>query len=195
MDCAKIGRLIAQLRREKGLTQPELADGLGISTKTVSKWECGLGCPDLSLWNDLAIILGIDARDLMEGEIRKKQPDPGNLSRVRFYVCPDCGNILFSTSGASLTCCGRRLEPLKISEIPCPEIHVQQIDLDYYITFDHPMAKGHYLSFAAYVRHDTVFLRRLYPEQASELRLPWMRGGALYLYCTEHGLHKWNGRI
>ena len=42
MDCAKIGRLIAQLRREKGLTQQELADGLGISNKTVSKWECGV---------------------------------------------------------------------------------------------------------------------------------------------------------
>lgn len=42
MDCAKIGRLIAGLRREKGLTQQNLADALGVSNKTISKWECGV---------------------------------------------------------------------------------------------------------------------------------------------------------
>lgn len=42
MDCAKVGQLILQLRREKGLTQRQLADTLGISNKTVSKWECGV---------------------------------------------------------------------------------------------------------------------------------------------------------
>lgn len=41
MDCAKVGQLILQLRREKGLTQRQLADTLSISNKTVSKWECG----------------------------------------------------------------------------------------------------------------------------------------------------------
>ncbi|SCJ57575.1 transcriptional regulator%2C y4mF family [uncultured Clostridium sp.] len=42
MDCAKIGRLIAHLRKEKGLTQQDIADALGITNKTVSKWECGV---------------------------------------------------------------------------------------------------------------------------------------------------------
>ena len=60
MDCAKIGRLIAQLRKEKGLTQQNIAHALNISNKTVSKWECGLGCPDVSLWADLSAILGAD---------------------------------------------------------------------------------------------------------------------------------------
>lgn len=50
MDCVKIGNLIAKLRKEKKLTQRNIADALGIQNKTVSKWECGLGCPDLSLW-------------------------------------------------------------------------------------------------------------------------------------------------
>ena len=52
---------------------------------------------------------------LMEGEISLNQPDSGNLARTRFYVCPACGNILFSTGGASVFCCGRKLEPLS----PC----------------------------------------------------------------------------
>lgn len=195
MDCSKIGRLIAGLRKEKGLTQQELADALGISNKTVSKWECGLGCPDLTLWNDLAVVLGVDTRDLMEGEIKKKLPDPGNLGRLRFYVCPDCGNILFSTSGAAISCCGRRLEPLKATADTCPTVTPEQIDLDWYITVDHPMEKSHYLSFAAYVKSDTVILKRLYPEQEAAFRLPWMRGGSLYLYCVRDGLHKWSGRL
>lgn len=41
MDCAKTGKLILQLRKEKGMTQRQLADKLCISNKTVSKWECG----------------------------------------------------------------------------------------------------------------------------------------------------------
>ncbi|HCR83676.1 MAG TPA: XRE family transcriptional regulator, partial [Lachnospiraceae bacterium] len=54
MDCVKIGKLIAKLRKEKNLTQRNIADALGIQNKTVSKWECGLGCPDLSLWPELS---------------------------------------------------------------------------------------------------------------------------------------------
>ena len=46
MDCMKVGKLILQLRTEKGLTQKQVADQLNISNKTISKWECGLGCPD-----------------------------------------------------------------------------------------------------------------------------------------------------
>lgn len=42
MDCAKVGQLIMQLRKEKGLTQRQLAEQLNISNKTVSKWECGV---------------------------------------------------------------------------------------------------------------------------------------------------------
>ena len=50
MDCTKVGKLIAHLRKEKGMTQKNLADAIGVLNKTVSKWECGLGCPDLSYW-------------------------------------------------------------------------------------------------------------------------------------------------
>lgn len=189
MDCTKIGRLIAGLRREKGLTQQNLADALGVSNKTISKWECGLGCPDLSLWSDLSVILGVGMEDLMEGDIRKNRPDTGNIRRMRFYVCPDCGNILFSTSNASLCCCGRRLEPLTPTAENAPAVQVREIDLSTYITFDHPMEKSHALTFAAWVRYDTVYLRRLYPEQESAVSFPLLRGGTLYLYCPRHGLH------
>lgn len=60
LDCAKVGKLILQLRKEKGLTQKNVAEALNISNKTISKWETGMGCPDASLWSELSGILGAD---------------------------------------------------------------------------------------------------------------------------------------
>ena len=54
MDCEKIGKLIRSLRRERGLTQLGLAEQMHISDKAVSKWERGLGCPDVSLLPELS---------------------------------------------------------------------------------------------------------------------------------------------
>ena len=68
MDTEKIGALIAKLRKEKGLTQKELANQLHITDRAVSKWERGLGCPDISLLDDLAKILGVSISSLLNGE-------------------------------------------------------------------------------------------------------------------------------
>lgn len=189
MDCVKIGKLIAALRKEKKLTQKNIADALGIQNKTVSKWECGLGCPDLSYWPELSAILGVNIAQMMEGEIVANEPDNGNIEKVCFYVCSSCGNILFSTGGASVFCCGRKLEALVAKKsLEVPDLSIEEMDLDYYIQFDHPMTKEHYISFAAYVKSDMVFFYRFYPEQSSSLRFPAIAGGILYLYCIKDGL-------
>lgn len=189
MDCVKIGKLIAKLRKEKNLTQKNIADALGIQNKTVSKWECGLGCPDLALWSELSAILGVDMAQMMEGEITLNKPDIGNINKVRFYVCPSCGNILVSTGSASIFCCGRKLELILPTDTLTPSsIKVQEMDTDYFVTVDHPMTKAHYLSFAAYVKSDKIFLNRLYPEQSPSCRFPRISGGKLYIYCIKHGL-------
>ena len=49
MDCSKVGNLIYTLRTEKGMTQKALANAMNISDRTISKWERGAGCPDVSL--------------------------------------------------------------------------------------------------------------------------------------------------
>ena len=192
MDYTKIGVAIRQLRRERNLTQRQLAEGLHISHKTVSKWECGLGCPDPALWEGLSALLGADLLKLLRGELDTNRPDPGNMSKVRFYVCPVCGNLLSSTGASGIFCCGRRLEPLSPAQQPEPlNLRVEEMDLDYYISWDHPMEKGHFLQFAAYVQDDRVLLIRLYPEQERAVRIPASRrDGILYLYCTKHGLQK-----
>lgn len=192
MDCAKVGHLILQFRKEKGMTQQQVADLLGISNKTVSKWERGLGCPDVTLWDGLSNVLGADVLKLLQGELSPNQTDAGKMEKTQFYVCPVCGNILVSTGKASISCCGRKLDPL--IPVPCSEEHkvaVREIDLEYYVTVDHDMSKDHYISFAACVYHDRIHLLKLYPEQNPEFRLPMVRrSGCLYLYCTRHGLQK-----
>ena len=68
MDAIKIGRFIAESRKTYGLTQIQLADALSISDKTVSKWECGKGLPEVSLMLPLCEKLGISVNDLLSGE-------------------------------------------------------------------------------------------------------------------------------
>ena len=71
MDQVKIGKFISKIRKEKNITQKELADKLGVTDKTVSRWENGHYLPDVSLWKDLCEILGISVLDLMNGEIKE----------------------------------------------------------------------------------------------------------------------------
>jgi len=193
MDHEKVGRLILQLRRERDLTQRELAQRLHVSPKTVSKWECGRGAPDVSVWEALSRELGADGMKLLRGELRANRKDPGKMERVRFYVCPTCGNLLTSTGKAGVTCCGRRLSPLAVNQgTEGHDITVEEMDLDYYVAVGHEMTKAHYLSFAACVWDDRVWLQRLYPEQSPDFRVPATRGGGtLYLHCVQHGLFRY----
>jgi DNA-binding XRE family transcriptional regulator len=68
MDQVKIGKFIAQMRKEQSLTQRQLADTIGISDKTVSEWETGNGLPEVSLMMPLCEILRINVNELLSGE-------------------------------------------------------------------------------------------------------------------------------
>lgn len=68
MDQIKTGKFIAEMRKEKGFTQKQLADILNISNKTVSKWETGNGLPEVSLMLPLCDALGISVNELLAGE-------------------------------------------------------------------------------------------------------------------------------
>lgn len=193
MDNEKIGQLIYQLRKEKGLTQSELAEQIGVTNKAVSKWERGNGAPDVTLWEDLSSVLGADVLKLLKGELNPNSPDTGKIDNIRFHVCPSCGNTLTSTSSASISCCGRRLSRLnaKVGDDE-HKVNVEQMDIDYYISIEHEMMKDHYISFVAYVYDDRIWFQRLYPEQNPAFHMPMMRGkGTLYLHCVVHGLYKY----
>lgn len=189
MDCKKIGQLILQLRNEKGLTQKEVAEALNISDKTVSKWERGLGCPDVSLLRELSQLFGVTVEKILLGTLDPNTLEGGNMKRIKFYVCPACHNMINSTGDVDVSCCGRTLEPLIPQKLDDEhQISIETIEHDYFITFDHEMKKDHHISFAAYVTFDRVLIIRLYPEQAAHVRFPKMSRGQLYFYCQEDGL-------
>lgn len=189
MDCKKVGILIHGLRKEKKLTQKQLADAMNISDKTISKWERGLGCPDVSLLHELSDVLNVNIEKILLGDLDPNNADGGNIKKIKFYVCPTCGNIIISTGEAELSCCGRKLIPL-IAKPSDKDHHLQveTIEDDYYITFLHEMSKEHYINFIAYVACDRIFMVRLYPEQSGEVRFPKLYGGKLYFGCNQHGL-------
>ena len=68
MDQIKIGRFIADRRKGMQLTQRQLADKLGVSDKTISKWECGKGLPEVALMMPLCELLNINVNELLSGE-------------------------------------------------------------------------------------------------------------------------------
>ena len=189
MDCSKVGKLIFDLRKEKNMTQKNLADAMGISDRTISKWERGLGCPDISLLNDLSEVLGVNIRKILSGNLDPNDSDGGNMRKIKFYVCSNCGNVLFSTGKVDLACCGRNLLPLDAKqEDDEHKIVIEEIENDYFVTINHEMIKSHYISFIAYVIFDRVLFIKLYAEQMAEVRIPKMYGGKLYAYCNTHGL-------
>ena len=74
MDCKKIGEYIQLKRKAIGITQQDLGDKLGVTSKAVSKWECGVALPDVSLFKDLSEVLNIEIEELLNGEDNKEIP-------------------------------------------------------------------------------------------------------------------------
>ena len=73
MNCSKVGKLILTLRQEKGMTQKALADEMNISDRTISKWERGIGCPDVSLLRELSAILEVNIEKILVGDLEPNE--------------------------------------------------------------------------------------------------------------------------
>lgn len=90
MDKQKIGDFIKKKRKEKGLTQIELAEKIGITDRAISKWERGICCPDISLLKDLCKILDININELLSGnelkEITIEQSEDIIVETVKTYT-------------------------------------------------------------------------------------------------------------
>ena len=182
---------IKQLREKRGVTQAELAEKIGVSDKTISKWETAKGLPDISLLQPLAQALGISVIELMNGEHIINKNTSANMLRCKFYVCPVCGNIIHSTGDSVISCCGITLPALEAET--AEEDHavcIEQVEDEHFVTVAHPMTKQHYISFMAYVTSDRIQMVKLYPEGNAETRLQLRGFGMLYWYCNQHGLFK-----
>jgi transcriptional regulator with XRE-family HTH domain/desulfoferrodoxin (superoxide reductase-like protein) len=196
LDCRKVGTLFFRLRKEKGLTQKQVADHMNLIDKTISKWERGLGYSDVNLLGELSNLFEINIEKILNGNLETNALDSGNFRRLKFYVCPACGNVITNTGNAEISCCGRRLSPLAVKSSDNEHrAVVEDTDGEFLVTFHHEMEKGHYISFVAYVTNEKLLLVKLYPEQEASVRLPKM-GSLLHKYntgfyycCSRHGLY------
>ena len=189
MDCARTGALIRRLRLEKGLTQHALARQLSLTAKTISKWENGRGCPDVSLLGALSAALEVDLAAMLAGDLSPNPVQGGNMKKTRYFVCPVCGSISLSSGNAQLTCCGRQLAPLEMQKAaPQARLQVENVEDEWFITSDHPMEKDNYIAFVAFQSGDRVELYRQYPEWNLQLRLRKRGHGMLIWYAADTGL-------
>lgn len=183
------GATIKKLREEKGITQLQLAEEIGVSSKAVSKWETAKGLPDISLIEPLSQALGVSVMELMSGETVVNKNISSNILFSKFYVCPLCGNIIHTTGETLISCCGITLPPLEAEELDeAHSVTVETVEDEKFITVDHEMTKKHFISFMAYVTTDRVQFIKLYPEGNAETRMQFRGRGYLYIYCNRHGL-------
>ena len=185
------GAVIKKLREEKGMTQLQLAEEIGVSDKAVSKWETAKGLPDITLIEPLAKALGVSVMELMSGDTVTNKNTSANILRSKFYVCPICGNVIHSTGESVISCCGITLPPLEVEETDEKHmINVEKVEDEHFITVKHDMTKTHFISFLAYLTSDRVQFVKFYPEGNAETRLQLRGKGYLYIYCNKHGLMK-----
>ncbi|MGN0569665.1 MAG: helix-turn-helix domain-containing protein [Candidatus Fimenecus sp.] len=185
------GSVIKKLREKQGLTQSGLAEKINVSDKTISKWETGKGLPDSALIEPLAAALGVSVIELMSGEYVTNKNASANILRSKLYVCPVCGNVIYASGEAVISCCGITLPVLEAEEPDFEhEIKIERVEDEHFISVSHEMSKNHYISFIAFASCDRFQLVKLYPEGNAEARLNLRGGGYLYIYCNKHGLMK-----
>ena len=187
------GNTIRTLREKNGITQKELAEIIGVSDKTISKWETNKGLPDIGIIEELAKALRVSLPELFTGDLKTNENVSGNMKKIQFYVCPICGNVITAVGEGHFSCCGITLLKQESESMNGEHsVFIETIDDEYSITMLHPMNKEHYVSFVAYVTSGSVEIVKLYPEQDVFIRFRKKGHGFLYAYCNRHGLFRKN---
>ena len=113
MDTKKIGAFLKQCRKEKNLTQEQLAEKFGVSARTVSRWETGSNMPDLSILVELADYYDIEIKELLDGErsstMNKEMKEKSFKSRKScfcIYVPDQCWSYYHTASIGSKSSSG-----------------------------------------------------------------------------------------
>lgn len=189
MDQETIGTTIRALREARHLTQAELAQLLHVSAKTISKWETGRGCPDITLWEPAAQALNVSLTELMHRQVVHNRNVAANVARASYHVCPVCGNVIVSMGDAVIQCHGLRLMPLQAEAADEQHaVSISEVEDEYFVQITHAMTKRHHIAFIAAVTADGIQLTKLYPEGAAEARFPRRGLRTLLFYCNQDGL-------
>lgn len=183
------GAVIRKMREQKKMTQLQLAEMLGVTDKTISKWETGKGYPDITLLEPIADAFHISVTELISGNRVKNENVSANMMRSKFYICPICGNAIHSMGEAVIQCHGVQLLPAE-AESPDEDhmIFIERVEDEYYVRIDHEMTKNHYISFVAASSSDRMQMVKLYPEGNAEARFKISGVKKIYFYCNRDGL-------
>ena len=183
------GAVIRELREKNKMTQLQFAEMLGVSDKTVSKWETGKGYPDITLLEPIAEAFRISVTELISGNTIHNENVSANMMRSKFYVCPICGNVIHSMGESVINCHGIQLSPLEAEESDEQHmIFIERVEDEYYVRIDHSMTKEHYISFIAAASSDTIQMVKLYPEGNAEARFKIRGVRRIFFYCNRDGL-------
>ena len=186
-----LGNSLFHARKKRGLSQEDVAEKLGVSRQTISKWETGRGLPDISLIEPLSLALDISVPELLSGQTITNENTSSNILRSKFYVCPICGNIIHTTGEAVISCCGVSLPVLEAEDPDDKHIfEPQYIEDEIFVSINHSMTREHHISFIAYITQDRTDLVKLYPEGNAETRFFNRGSGYILWYCNHHGLFR-----
>lgn len=99
IDTLKVGRAIATLRRQAGLTQAELADRLYVTHQSVSKWETGAALPDITTLHALSRLMRVSLDDLLSGSVQPRELSPWQaLEAIGAYLSPEVRDMLLASA-------------------------------------------------------------------------------------------------
>ena len=136
------GAVIKELREKKKITQSELAKMLGVSDKTISKWETGKGYPDITLLEPIANVFSISVTELISGNMVSNVNVSANMIRSKYYVCPVCSNIIHSMGEAVISCHGIMLSPIEAEQTDEQhKVFIEKVEDEYYVQIEHDMTK------------------------------------------------------
>ena len=183
------GAVIKELREKNKMTQLQLAEKLGVSDKTVSKWETAKGYPDITLLEPIAEAFSVSVTELISGNAVHNSNVSANVLKSKFYICPICGNVICSMGEAVIHCHGVLMTAAEPEEDDGNhKIYVERIEDEYYVRIEHDMTKNHYISFIAAQSSDRIQMVKLYPEGNAEARFKISGVRRILFYCNRDGL-------
>ncbi len=183
------GAVIKELREKNRMTQLQLSEKLGVSDKTVSKWETAKGYPDITLLEPIAEAFKISVTELISGNTVSNRNVSANMLRSKFYVCPVCGNVIHAMGESVISCHGILLMPSEAEQTDERHmIFIERVEDEYYVRIDHSMTKEHYISFVTAVSYDDMQMVKLYPEGNAEARFKIRGVKKIFFYCNRDGL-------
>lgn len=183
------GAVIKELREKNKMTQLQLAERLGVSDKTVSKWETAKGYPDITLLEPIADAFSISVTELISGNTVHNSNVSANVLKSRFYICPICGNVIHSMGEVVVHCHGVLMTAAEAEETDeRHKIFLERVEDEYYVRIEHPMTKEHSISFLAAESSDRIQMVKLYPEGSAETRFKIRGVKRILFYCNRDGL-------